>query len=44
MSYDEDDGFDDGFKMDDGLDDEEFLGTEVVAEEFEDEDPDSRFT
>lgn len=43
MSYDEDEGFDNGFKMYDDGDDDELLNDEII-EEYEEEDPDSRYT
>ncbi len=48
MSYDQDEGFDfeEGFKMSDydDADDDEFLADEPILDDYEEEDPDSRFT
>lgn len=48
MSYDQDEGFDfeDSFKMDSFEDntDDDLLDDEPLVDEYEDEDPDSRFT
>lgn len=44
MSYDEDNGFDTGFKMYDDDDDEFATDTDTVVEEEYDDDPDSRYT
>lgn len=47
MSYDEDDGFDNGFKMYDDTDEDEFstdIDTDTAIEEEYEEDPDNRYT